>query len=256
MNRKFVSCASRSVILSFLGLILFATPAFCQIYTYTDGYDNGDSVVGYSSVTGYYNSSTHVYTSSITITSPTGRTASSSTSGTSVSASISLAQEDGAYSFISTFVGTCPSQYGGGSHVVGAGGGQVQVAPWVSINAIYLNNEDVVNASRSLPNNATNVPLDVHVNASLSVQGNVTIAMIENTGSTPKPFFTLTGSPKTKYVTGGGSYEVFTFNLTNNSGNNGMQWIKFDASFVTVPSSPPSIQTKNNPKTTNQIFFQ
>ena len=54
-------------IVAVLGLLLVSLPAYCQVYTYSDAYESGDSVAGYSSVTGYYNSSTHVYTSNITL---------------------------------------------------------------------------------------------------------------------------------------------------------------------------------------------
>jgi len=144
--------------------------------------------------------------------------------------------------------------YGGGSHVVGAGGGQVQVAPWVSINAIYLDGQDVVASAMSLQNNAT-VSLGVHVNASTSVNGNVKIEILENTSSQTRPLYTLSPTQKTQLVTGGGSYESFSFSLSNNSGNDGTQWIKFDASILEVPQSNPPVQVKNSPKTTNKITF-
>lgn len=109
-----------SQLVAVLGLLLLSLPGYSQIYTYSDAYESGDNVAGYSSVTGYYNSSTHVYTSNITVYSPTGRTSSASTSGTSISTSISLSLEDGVFTLSSNFVGTCPNPYGGGSHVVQA----------------------------------------------------------------------------------------------------------------------------------------
>ncbi len=109
-----------------------STPTYSQVYAYATAYESGDSVAGYSSVTGYHNSSTHIYTTNATLSSPT-RSVSSSTSGTSASLSISIQLEHGFYSLASNFVGTCPNPQGGGNHAVGGSGSSVTVAPFCTL---------------------------------------------------------------------------------------------------------------------------
>ena len=110
------------------GLLFLAFQSIClgQVYSYVDASVGETDVVGYSAVTGYYNGSTHIYTTTLTITSPTGRSTTASNSGESVTAYLSINEEAGWFSVNTQFYGTCPG--GGYTHVVGGGGNGVQAA--------------------------------------------------------------------------------------------------------------------------------
>lgn len=114
-------------------VILFQSVCLGQVYTYSSLSQTSDFVVGYSAVTGYYNSSTHVYTTQMTVTAPSGRSTTVSNSGDSATAYLSLDWEHGVYTLSSSFVGTCPNPQGGGNHTVGGSGTGLQVKPFCSI---------------------------------------------------------------------------------------------------------------------------
>ncbi len=107
-------------------LLILGLQSIClgQVYSYVDTSVGETDVIGYSAVTGYYNSSTHVYTTTSTLTSPTGRTTTASNSGTSVTAYLSIQGEVGWFGVNTQFYGTCPG--GGYTHVIGGNGGGVQ----------------------------------------------------------------------------------------------------------------------------------
>ncbi len=105
--------------------------AFCfevagqaQVYSYTDGYISGLTLVGYGAVTGYYNNSTSISSTTVRIYSPSGRFASASVNGGSATTSLELDGEHGSFSLSTSHVGTCPY---GQNHTIGGSGGTVPV---------------------------------------------------------------------------------------------------------------------------------
>ena len=190
-------------ILVALGLLLLSLPAYCQVYAYSDAYDTDDSVAGYSSVTGYYNSSTHVYTTNITIYSPSGRSSSGSTSGTSASTSLSLNLEHGVYSLSANFVGTCPNPNGGGNHTIGGSGDSVTVAPFCTLGDPAWDGGDGL------------TPEDMKVIVYCSETTNVTVSHL--VGS-PEGTWTLQAiASKSLEVPAGGSREFKPFTYARNA---------------------------------------
>lgn len=120
-------------------IFLFQSVCFGQVYSYSSLSQSGNSVIGYSSVTGYYNSSTHVYTTQVTVTAPSGRSTTVSSSGTSATAYLPLNLEHGLYGSSSSHVGTCPNVQGG-SHPLGGSGTTLQVKQFCSIGPASFNN--------------------------------------------------------------------------------------------------------------------
>lgn len=209
MTREFTFAATRllherlfrSQVVALLGLLLLSLPAYCQVYAYSDAYDTDDSVAGYSSVTGYYNSSTHVYTTNITIYSPSGRSSSGSTSGTSASTSLSLNLEHGVYALSANFVGTCPNPSGGGNHTIGGSGDSVTVAPYC-----VLGEPALVGGSTT--------PADLKVSVFCTAQTDVTVAARVKS---PNGTWTLQNiSPISHSVSAGGSVEFSPFTFQRN----------------------------------------
>src|SRR5215510_466180 len=93
--------------IAILMLLFIRGISFGQAYSYTDVSVNGDSVIAYGNVTGYYNSSTHVSSTQVTLYSPSGRSA-SSWGGESASASLSINGEEGTFGAGTSHQGTCP----------------------------------------------------------------------------------------------------------------------------------------------------
>lgn len=112
---------------SFPVLLLLAFQSLCfgQVYSYTDASASETTVYGYGAVTGTYNSNTHVYQTTTTISAPSGRNVTASNGGSSVNSSLSIEGESGSFSLSTTHVGTCP--YQGQSHPVGGSGGSFLV---------------------------------------------------------------------------------------------------------------------------------
>ena len=190
-----------------LTFLVLSTPVYCQVYTYSDAYESGDSVAGYSSVTGYYNSSTHIYTTNVTLSSPT-RSVSGSTSGTSASASISIQLEHGFYSLAGNFVGTCPNSQGG-MHMVGGGGDSLFVAPFCT-----LGSPDFTSGSSNI------TPTSLKVSVACTFQTDVTV---EPLFKSPHGTWTLQlSSSQTHNVPAGGSVEFspYTFTRTETAATN------------------------------------
>lgn len=108
-------------------LLILGLQSIClgQVYSYVDTSVGETDVIGYSAVTGYYNSSTHVYSTNSILTAPSGRSTTASNSGSSVTAYLSIQGEVGWFSVSSQFYGTCPG--GGYSHMISGNGGGVQV---------------------------------------------------------------------------------------------------------------------------------
>lgn len=130
---KLASCA-------LLLVALFATNSFGQVYSYTDTSQSGGVLIGYGSVTGYYNSSTHIYTTRITVSAPSGRSTTTTNSGTSATAYLSLDLEHGNFSSSTSHEGTCP--YSGYTHTVGGSGGSTSVGKHCSIGEpIFIGSE-------------------------------------------------------------------------------------------------------------------
>ncbi len=107
-------------------IVVFQSIGLGQVYSSTYVSFSGDSVSATGSVTGYSNSSTHVYTTTVSLTSPTGRNSSASNGGDSATTSLSISGEVGTFNASTQHIGTCPSQYGGGTHPVGGSGGSIQ----------------------------------------------------------------------------------------------------------------------------------
>lgn len=101
-------------------VLAFQTLCFGQVYSYTDASASETTVYGYGAVTGTYNSNTHVYQTTTTISAPSGRSTTASSSGSSVSASLSIESDSGNFSVNTFHVGTCP--YQGQTHPLGGSG--------------------------------------------------------------------------------------------------------------------------------------
>lgn len=119
------------LICALLLMALFAVNSFGQVYSYTDTSQSGEAVIGYGSVTGYYNSSTHIYTTRVTVSAPSGRSTTTTNSGTSATAYLSLDFEHGNFSSSTSHEGTCP--YSGYTHTVGGSGGSIPIGKFCSI---------------------------------------------------------------------------------------------------------------------------
>lgn len=113
-------------IIPLLLIVVFQGICFGQVTSFTSVYFSGDSVVAYGYVTSYNNSSTHVYTTNVSLTSPTGRNSSASNGGDSATTSLSISGEVGTFNASTQHIGSCPSQYGGGTHPVGGSWGSIQ----------------------------------------------------------------------------------------------------------------------------------
>ncbi len=106
-------------------LIILACQNICfgQVYSYTSLTISGSDVVAYTDGSSSYNSSTHVYSINGTITSPSGRTASYSSSGSSATGYLGIQSEEGTFYAIANIYGSCP--YSGYAHTLGVPSGQV-----------------------------------------------------------------------------------------------------------------------------------
>src|SRR5262249_9676596 len=105
-------------------LFLIQGVSFGQVYSYTDiSSSDGTYVSAYGSVTGYYNSSTHISSTVVTLHSPSGRSEWGS-GGESSSSSLSTDGESGNYYATTAHNGTCPH---GNSHTVGGSGAAISI---------------------------------------------------------------------------------------------------------------------------------
>lgn len=218
-------------------IIVIASPASGQVYTYTIATADDTYVNGAGYVTGYYNSSTHVYTTSVTVTSPSGRSATASCGGTYCSASLSIGYEDGQYFASSTMAGTCPNVQGG-THPLGGSGSSVTINPWVSINSVTFSSPTVAPGST--------VDLMIQASASCGVTGPVGISVTEasHTGSTNYTF-TQPNPNSIPCLTYGTEFRSTISNGT--TGNNGSK-IRMQA-YVSA-CQPSTCEAKNSPKAT------
>lgn len=240
----------RGVVFSIAVMILvalIASPVFSQIYTYTSATAGDSYVDGAGYVTGYYNSSTHVYTTSITVISPSGRVATASCNGTFCSVSLSIGNEDGQYFASSSMVGTCPNVQGG-SHPLGGGGSSTQVKPFVSINSV-----DITPAAICEGQNAE-VKVHVSVSCTVAQAGVVGITMVESTrtGTVYYNLSPMPGMEKAQGVTCAGSNE-YTWSLNNNSSSNTGNKVKLQAYVSSAPTTNPQVEVKNSPKDSGEL---
>lgn len=231
---------SKQLLLSVAAVVMvmqIASFAFGQIYTYNAATSDDYYVTGVGYVTGYYNSSTHVYTTTVSVYSPGGRSSTVMSNGAYGSASLSINLEDGQYTSSSTMVGTCPQA--GITHPVGGGGSSIQIKPFVSINAIDF-------SAASVSRNET-VDLKIQVTASCGVTGNVTIGVNEDS-HTGNPNYTFT-QPPAQSVPCGTTATEFISTITNGSQGTSGSTIKMQA-YVSVCYPTATCEAKNSPKST------
>lgn len=115
-------------------LLLFThSTGFGQVYSYTDVSEGSSSVIGYGSVTGYYNGSTHIYNTRVTISAPSGRSTTLYGSGSSGTTSLSFDDEHGLFGVSTTHEGTCPGS--GSNHAVGGSGGSMTLPKRCSLGS-------------------------------------------------------------------------------------------------------------------------
>ncbi len=127
---KIIKVASTVVL-----MLLLQSICFGQVYSYTDVSQTSDSVMGYGYVTGYYNSSTYVYTTRVTVTSPSGRSTTVTYNGNSATAYLGLEWEHGNFTVSTTHFGTCPY---GSNHPIGGSGGSISVTKYCSLRQPYF----------------------------------------------------------------------------------------------------------------------
>jgi hypothetical protein len=142
MNTRFLTCTTtlikRHIVNAAVAtLIVLFIRGLClgQVYSYTDASEGSGSVIGYGSVTGYYNSSTHVYGTTVTVTAPSGRYTTVYSGGTSVTAYLSLDFEHGNFTATTSHNGTCPY---GSSHTVGGSGDSTTVTKYCSLGVPFF----------------------------------------------------------------------------------------------------------------------
>jgi hypothetical protein len=239
----FLKIFRRSILLvALLVTLILVPPALAQVYTYNAVTADDYYVTGVGYVTGYYNSSTHVYTTTVSVYSPSGRSSTVTNNGAYSSASLSIDLEDGQFSFGSTMVGTCPQA--GITHPVGGGGSSVQIKPFISINAIDF-------SAPSVARNGT-VDLVVQVSASCSVTGNVTIGVNEDS-HVGMPSYTFT-QPPSKEVPCAAVATEFKSTISNGSVGTSGSTIKMQTYVQNCPVA--NCEAKNSPKsTTNSLTF-
>ena len=130
MKAKFAAHNAFSLLMS-LGktliqaLLFFALQGIClaQIYSYTDVSESGGLAIGYGSMSGSYEHSGHTTTTNVTLTSPSG--ASASETGGEYTAAYLPVDVDGWYSAITIHITEC--SIGGTSWQAGTSSGQTNV---------------------------------------------------------------------------------------------------------------------------------
>lgn len=130
MKAKFAAHNAFSLLMSFgktliPTLLFFALQGIClaQIYSYTDVSESGGLAIGYGSMSGSYEHSGHTTTTNVTLTSPSG--ASASETGGEYTAAYLPVDVDGWYSAITIHITDC--SIGGTSWQAGSSSGQTQV---------------------------------------------------------------------------------------------------------------------------------
>ena len=111
------------IVLPILIILVCQNICFGQVYSYTSLTISGSDVVAYTDGSSSYNSSTHVYSINGNITSPSGRTASYSSSGSSATGYLGIQSEAGTFYAVANIYGSCP--YSGYAHTLGVPSGQV-----------------------------------------------------------------------------------------------------------------------------------
>ncbi|MFN7946589.1 MAG: hypothetical protein U0Z53_14660 [Blastocatellia bacterium] len=229
-------------------IIVIAAPVFGQVYTYTTATADDTYVNGAGYVTGYYNSSTHVYTTSVTVTSPSGRSATASCGGTYCSASLSIGYEDGQYFANSTMVGTCPNVQGG-SHPLGGSGSSVQVKPFISITSAAFDKVAICNTQTS------GLIVQVEVSCSVAAAGQVGITVSESS-RTGDVYYTLSpvqGVEQIKAVNCGPQINTYTWTLTNNNALNTGNKVKLGPYVSSAPTTTPGVEVRNSPRESSEL---
>lgn len=240
-----ISKTSHSIcfLLTMLAFLLTAS-AFGQVTSYTDATVGENEIYAYTSASVPYGSSSHINSVSLTITSPSGRTASVNTSGTSASTYLSIDLEDGNYYASTTVSGTC--YYSSYTHSIGGSGDVATEDPFLRIASAVFD-KNVINANSSSE-------VHIEVQASVGVNGVATVGI---TGGASVPIgasYTI-DQPPAETVTGGAPPTTFKGKVNNPSGGNSGKSIKVTAHFLTCPAA--NCKFKDSPKdTSNSLILQ